>query len=334
MTKILIEPEVDKRETLVKLVRKWGDVNTDGLLEETSQMYTIPEIEGFIGYRIESSTAVVFGDPVCSPEDRPHLAKSFQDYCTAKNLGVVYTIVSQDFASWSFQNQSAVTVEFGEKFVLDPFNNPINNSGSKAVLVRKKVKHAVNEGVTVHEYLGDDPSIEKQLEDVASIWLEKRHGPQIYLAHVTLFNDRYGKRYFYGKRGDKIIGLLILNELQEQNGWLLNNIMMTKDAPNGLSELMIINALQILEKENCRFVLIGPVPGKQLGEIKGVSFLPATLTRWVFSISKYIFNLQGHATFWDKFQPRSEKSYLVFPDKNLKYSSVKALLRAFNTTLG
>ena len=194
------------RETLVKLIRKWGDVNTDGLLEESCQTFSTPEFEGFIGYKVESSNAVVFGDPVCAPEDRPQLAKAFDEECKRMNIGVVYTIVSKDFADWASENLEAVMIEFGKKFVLEPHHNPTQNSGSKAVLVRKKVKHAVNEGAMVKEYLGNDPKIEKQIEDLAEGWLKKRKGPEIYLSHLTLFKDRYGKRWFYAQKGDKIVG--------------------------------------------------------------------------------------------------------------------------------
>ena len=37
------------RNAIVNLVRKWGDVNTEGLLSATCQYFAIPDIEGFIG---------------------------------------------------------------------------------------------------------------------------------------------------------------------------------------------------------------------------------------------------------------------------------------------
>ena len=199
-------------------MRQWGDVNADALLEETCQIFSIPEIEGFIGYKVESSTAVVFGDPVCSPEDKPAFAQAFEEECQRKNLDVVYTIVSQDFADWYSANLSAAMIEFGTKLVLDPHHNPIHNTGSKAILVRKKVKQALREGVEVKEYAADDPLMEKQMEKIAVEWLQKRQGPQIYLAGITLFKDHYGKRWFYALKGEQIVGLLVLNELQSQTG--------------------------------------------------------------------------------------------------------------------
>lgn len=329
-----IQPEqAIEWQTRVKLVRRWGDVNTNGLLEDSTLAFSAPGIEGFIGYKIEASNVVVFGDPVCSLENKAPLAIAFQDYFNSKKLGVVYTIVSQDFAKWALEHLSATTIEFGENFIFDPQNNPMNNHGHKAGLVRRKFKHALKEGGVVKEYAGQDSIIEQQIENAAAEWLKNRHGPQIYLCHMTLFKNRLGKRWFYAEREGHIVGILVLNRIEQKDGWLLTNVMMLNDAPHGLSELLIISVLQILEKENCRYVSVGPIPAKQLGEISGISPFRAQLTHWIFKCAKFIFHLEGHTVFWDKFQPQTESSYLVFPQKNLRYSSIKALMRAYNVSM-
>ena len=83
----------------MNFVRKWGDVNTEGILSSTCQIFTAPRIEGLIGYRIETGNAVVFGDPECALEDKPRLATAFQEYCRSRKIGVVYIIVSEAFAN-------------------------------------------------------------------------------------------------------------------------------------------------------------------------------------------------------------------------------------------
>lgn len=333
MTQVLSETVKTARETIVKLIRKWGDVNTDGLLEPTVKTFFSAGIEGFIGYRIEGAHAVVFGDPVCSAANKPTLALAFQKHCESKNLKVVYTIVSKDFANWTFKALDASTVEFGETFILDPFHNPVNNKGSHAVLVRKKVKHATKTGVTVEEYTGNDPVIEQEINSIASQWVQRRRGPQIYLAHITLFNDREGKRWFYAKHEGKIVGLIVLNELKAKDGWLLNNQMLIQSAPNGTSELLIISALETLEKEDCHYVEAGPVTRKELGEIQGMNKAIEQLTRLVFKGAKHVFHLDGYEAFWTKFDPKLEGCYLSFPKRNIGYSSVRALMAAFNMSM-
>ncbi len=327
---VIGEKELLERKALINLVRKWGDVNTDGILDAACQIFTDPHIDGLIGYRVECGNAVVFGDPVCAAADKPMLAKAFQQFCLAHKIGVVYIIASPEFASWAGPNMRSVVIEFGEKLILNPLSNPVDHSGEKAGLVRKKVKHALKEGALVQEYSEDNPDIEKAIEDVATTWQKARLGPQVYLAHFSLFNDRVGKRWFYAKQDEKIVGILMLNELQAHNSWLLNNVMITKDAPHGISELLVIATLQALAKENCQSVTIGPVPREQLGEISGLGWFSETMTRWTYRLAKNYFHLNGHATFWKKFEPTTCSSCLLFPEKNLSFSSIKALLKALN----
>lgn len=321
------------RDYILSLVRKWGDVNTDGILDASCQIYMHPDIEGLVGYRIESHQAVVFGDPVCSAQEKPALAKAFQEFCERQHLGVVYTIVSDEFAHWAQKHLSSVLIEFGETFILNPQINPQDQTGSKAGLIRKKVKHALLEGAIVQEYLGNNPKIEQAIEDLALNWQKERRGPQIHLGHFTLFQDRFGKRWFYATHNGEIVGFLILNELQSSNSWLLNNVMISKGAPNGLSELLVISSLQIVEKENCQSVVIGPIPGKTLGKIDGIGSFSSKITRLAYQLIKKVFNLEGHEAFWRKFQPKVQSSYLLFPNKNISFFSVKAILKALNARL-
>jgi lysylphosphatidylglycerol synthetase-like protein (DUF2156 family) len=329
-TPLLKERAIDDFQTVVKIVRKWGDVNTDGILDSCCKIFSVPTIEGLIGYRIECRNAIVFGDPLCAPENKGALALAFQHYCEEQKLGVVYTIVSEEFTYWGVEHLSGALIEFGDKFVLDPFNNPMDNTGSKAVLVRKKIKQALRNEAVVQEYFGKDLFLEQKIEEVADGWLQSRKGLQVYLSKINLFKNPYGKRWFYAKHKENIVGILTLNDLQSHQGWLLNNLMITPEAPSGTSELLVISALEVLKKENCRFVLVGPVPAKQLGEIIGLNPLSTAFVRGLFTCAKKILRLEGHGVFWEKFQPTLQKSYLLFPKKNLRFSSIKALFQAFN----
>ena len=154
--------------------------------------------------------------------------------------------------------------------------------------------------------------------------------PQVFLADFTLFKDCVGKRWFYAKQEEKIVGIIILSELHSHNGWLLNNVLITKDAPHGISELLVISMLQTLAKENCQYVSMGPVPGNQLGEIIGLGGFSETVARLAYQFAKRVFHLGGREAFWKKFQPTILPSYLLFPEKNLSYSSIKSLLLALN----
>ncbi|MBP9842145.1 MAG: DUF2156 domain-containing protein [Simkaniaceae bacterium] len=314
------------RLQLVKLVRKWACINTDGLLDQTTQIFSVPHIEGFIGYRIELGNAVVCGDPVCNSANKIGLAKEFERYCLERKLKVVYIIVSEEFANLASEHLSFSLIEFGRKFVLDPFKYVEPQSA----LLRKKIRQSSRQGIEIQEYMGDDPTVEASIEEIATTWIQNRKGIQIYLCTPNLFKDRQGKRWFYALHAGKIIGFVLLNQLESRGGWLLNNVMISKETPSGLSEHLVVSALQTLAKENCRFVLIGPVPAKTLGKITDFGKIMTALARLTFKALKKICYLDGHEVFWGKFDPELRSSYLLFPKKQLHISTVIALLRALN----
>lgn len=315
---------------IIDAVRTWGDINSDGILDTTCHIFAVPHITGLIGYRKDSRNAVVLGDPVCAPENKGMLAKAFQDYCKEQKLGVVYTIASEDFAKWAAEHLSASLIEFGDRIILNPIDNPMKKTGPKAVLVRKKVKRATKDGVAVREYTGEDLELEKQIEQIGQDWVKARKGPQVYLSPLSIFSDKQGKRWFYATWEGHVIGLLVLNEISSVKGWMMNNLMLTNEAPVGTSELLVISALQQLEKENCQFVLAGPTPTKRLGKMTGMGRLKQTFTRLAYQIATKVFNLDGQVVFWEKFQPTIEGSYLLFPEQNLNLLSVKAILHAYH----
>ncbi|HEV3269688.1 MAG TPA: phosphatidylglycerol lysyltransferase domain-containing protein [Candidatus Rhabdochlamydia sp.] len=317
------------RLRLIELVRKWAEVNTDGILEKTTQIFSVPHIDGIIGYRIELKNAVVYGDPVCAPIDKIALAKEFENYCQNQNMKVIYIIVSEEFAHVAVEHLSFSLIEFGKKFLLDPFKYV----DAKTRLLRKKVRQSSRNGIEIFEYAGNDPQIEQSMEQLATAWVAARRGIQVYLATPTLFADRIGKRWFFAKQGREIIGLALLNELQSHQGWLLNNVMVTKEAPSGVSEHLLVSVLETLEKEQCRSVLIGPVPAKELGKVIGLGQIIVLLASWAFKALKKVCRLDGHEIFWEKFQPELKSSYLLFPKNRFRPSSIIALLRALNITL-
>lgn len=314
-----------QRSLLVKQVRRWGDLNTDAILDSACQIFSIPTIEGFIGYKIEGECAIVFGEPLCASDDKGRLAEAFQRYCEGQNLSVTYIIVSDEFVNVA---KKPIAIQFGNKLILDPSRDPLKNTGSKGVLVRKKVKRAIGEGLSVSEYRSDDPKLEKAIEKIGIAWLQSRHGAQVYIAHLSFFADKEGKRWFYAHQGEKVVGVLLLNQIQASSGWLLNNLMISKEAPNGTSELLITSVLKILEEEKCHYVEIGPVVGKQLEKLVGLGPFSIWLTRGLFKVAKRIFRLDGQTDFWEKFQPEKEPSYLLFDQINFR--TIKALKSALN----
>jgi lysylphosphatidylglycerol synthetase-like protein (DUF2156 family) len=326
-------PSTDsERDQLVALIRRWGGLTSDALLDPSCKFFSTPHIEGIIGYRIESNCAVVFGDPVCAPHDIPALTQAFHQNCLERGNSVIYLMSSETFARWAIQNICKSLVEFGEELYLDPHCHPMERHGTHASLVRRKVRHALKEGTTVKEYLSQDPQLEHAIEQVGMAWLQSRRGPQVHISRVYLFNDRLGKRWFYAQHGEEIIGVVVLNQLQAKQGWLLNHLMIKPHAPHGTQELLVISALEALQREGCHFVSFGAVPSSQLGEMIGVSKFSSWVSPLIFKMIYKIFHLSGLKMFWGKFHPEAERSYLLFSQSHIGFKEMRALMHAMNVS--
>jgi lysylphosphatidylglycerol synthetase-like protein (DUF2156 family) len=320
----------EERTHLIQTIRHWGSPISDAILNGC-KIFSLPGVEGIIGYHLMCGVAIVMGDPVCALENRTHFVNGFHQFCKQKNLKVVYAVVSKNFAEWALQNIYQVAIEFGEELSVDPQVDPRKKTGDHAVLIRKKIKRALSEAITIHEHVLQQPELEKAMEEVGVAWLKGRHGAQIYVSPIKLFSDRLGKRWFYAQKEERIIGVAALHQLQARQGWLLNHLLTIDEAPPGTSELLIISILEKLAQENYSLLTFGIIPGNHL-EIKGLGKFSTWLCQLGFKISQKIFRLQGRKKFWEKFQPHCESSYLLFSQSSISIFEVFALLRALNVS--
>ncbi|MFI0434520.1 MAG: phosphatidylglycerol lysyltransferase domain-containing protein [Parachlamydiaceae bacterium] len=315
------------------LVRRWGGLTTDALLDPRCQHFERSEIEGFIGYRVEYDCAIVFGDPVCSSVDTLQLAQAFQEFCKTKYKNIIYLTASETFVKSANQKVCKAFIEYGEEVFLDPHVNPKDRQGTHASLVRRKMRHAQKNNVTVSEYLPYDSIMEKNIENVGIEWLNSRKGPQIHISNVHLFDHRMGKRWFYAKKEDQIIGVVVLNQLHARKGWHMNHLMFTPDAPNGTPELLVVSVIEILKHEDCPFISFGFTPHDHLGNIHGLSSFSAWMARQSYKLANHFFHLGGHKMFWGKFHPETKPSYIAFSNPKIGWREILALMRAMNASI-
>lgn len=321
----MMSNNVFDRDQTVQIIRRWGALTTDALLDPLCQFFILPDIEGLIGYQIHDGCAIVFGNPVCRLTDRPALTHAFHAFCKEHRLRVVYLMVSDDFVQWSLNKTCRVAIHFGDELTLDPQVDPRSLHGTHASLVRRKLRHGTNEGVIVKEYIGLDPALESTLNDVGAAWLNNRQGPQIHISRVYLFEDRMGKRWFYAKHHEKIVGVIVLNSLENRQGWLINHLMIAPEAPGGTPELLVVTALDTLKNEGCTYATFGVAPNDKLGETIGLGKISAWAAPLVYRLAYRFFSLQGLNMFWGKFDPQRTPSYLLFASPTIGYREIAAL---------
>ncbi|HUS65604.1 MAG TPA: DUF2156 domain-containing protein [Kofleriaceae bacterium] len=312
-------------------VRAHGCAVSTALLDPACRHFFVPGVPGVIGYREGWGCAVGLGDPVCPPEQTGALVDAFGDFCHARDAGAVFAVASPALTALCVARGWAA-IEFGVELILDPRRDP--QSGARGRELRKKVNRAKKAGVTVHEHHLGDPLVERAMEQCALSWLGARRGPQIYLARVRLFADPLGKRWFYALFGERIVGVLSMMRLDARDGWLLDHLIATPDAPGGTTERLAAHALGVLGAEGCRFATFGPAPSAELGRVVGLGPVAEALARGIYETVGRVFHLDARVRYRKKFQvERTEASSLVF-SRGLGLRELTGVLRAFNVSLG
>src|SRR6516162_7987138 len=98
-------------------IHQWGGSIAEAVLDLNCQYFTIPEIDGFIGYRILHGCVVAIGDPVCARENQAQLSKAFQQFYRENNWPCVYFLASKQFAKWAIDHLCKIMVEVGEEII-------------------------------------------------------------------------------------------------------------------------------------------------------------------------------------------------------------------------
>lgn len=322
--------KVHENKAVAEYVHLWGNSASQALLDPECQLFSTPTVDGIVGYRFELKAAVVFGDPVCAPQDIPTLALAFHEYCKAHNKSIVYISATEPFANWATNNSCKTLISFGDEVVLNPMQDAMLLKGKKASLLRNKWNQSKRDGIEVKEYTTADDKLEQAMEHVANAWLNDRKGPQMSLLQVNLFGDRTRKRWFYAQYQGKVIGVLMLNSLDLFKGWVINMLMVDPTAPNPTSEFIVLSTLEILRSEGCTYFSIGTTPAVSLARIEGLNSAIAWIARYIFVLAKKIFKLSDRQRYWKKFHPQTKPLYLLLSNPGIKVQEILAIMRALN----
>lgn len=306
----------------------YGSAASEAMFDFPCRFFQMPDCSGIIPYRLESNCAVVFGEPLCPQEELPRLIENFHKHCEKAGYNIIYVIVSEKFAKDMTSNHCSILMESCKELIFDPQLDPCKTSNR----LRHRVEKAIKHGLTVHEYIPCDPEIETALKKIGMQWQEAIKGPHIYLGHLDFFENYTGKRWFYVKDGDEITSMIMLSKLEAQNGWLLKFLINKPKAFHDTSEFLMTSVLEILRKENCRFLSKGMIPIDVLGEIKGLNSFTELSIRAVYKVINKIYKFQKRKEYWLRYNPKIASTYMLFTRPCIGINEIKALIKVFRTS--
>jgi len=142
-----------------------------------------------------------------------------------------------------------------------------------------------------------------------------------WLFTVDLFQHKEKKKYFAARDATgKLIGFLAASPIPARDGWYLEDILRAKNAPNGTTDLLVVEVLNALKREGAKLATLGTAPMAMSAPINPQvddSPLLSKAMRLGAKCLSVFYNFNGVRHFKTKFAPSWWESEYVLMSPNL-----------------
>lgn len=314
-----------------ELVLRYGwNVMAYQILNPGLEYWFSADGEAVVAYVVANGYRVVAGAPVCPPESLADAATAFGEEARREGQRVCYFGAQDRLIELMAERGPASKVLLGAQPFWDPRHWP-------AILERKaslraQLARARNKGVAVRlwapEGAADHPALRRCLDE----WLETRGLPPMhFLVEWNVLPHLLDRRLFVAERVGQPVGFLIASPVPLRNGWLIEQIIRGRAAPNGTTELLLDTAVRALAAEGAEYVTLGlsplsPVIAQHPPPPRSIRLLLG----WVRLHGRRFYNFEGLDRFKSKFQPEGwEPIYAVTDRRRIPVRLLYAIAGAF-----
>jgi len=289
--------------------------------------------EGVVGYVRAARCRVVAGAPVCPSERLAGTAAEFEADARRAGHWVCYFGAQERLIDLSAERGPVSVLLLGAQPVWDPQHWPAI-LGSKASL-RAQLARARNKGVTVRPWPAAGAEGHPELQRCLHEWLETRGLPPMhFLVEWNVLARLLDRRLFVAERDGQVIGFLIASPIPLRNGWLIEQMIRGRAAPNGTIELLLDTAVRAVASEGATFVTLGLSPLAQIAShYPPPPWSVRLLLAWVRVHGRRFYNFEGLERFKRKFQPVEwEPIYAATNRPRISVRTLYAIAGAFGGT--
>jgi phosphatidylglycerol lysyltransferase len=195
--------------------------------------------------------------------------------------------------------------------------------GDRAKKARAGVNQARRAGVRVTEVFEVDEQLVRETTCLCKSWLTTRRSPIRFewLFTVDPFRHRDQKKYFTARDADgKLVGFLAASPIPARDGWYLEDVLRSRNAPNGTTDLLVVEVLNSLKRDGARLATLGTALLATEGGVDKdvhISAVLSQLTRSIAGCFWIFYNFDGVRHFKAKFAPSWWESEYVLMSQNV-----------------
>lgn len=322
-----------EEERLAKFVRRYARTPLGPFLRlPGNQVLELVGGRAVVGYRRIGRVFVTVGEPVAEPGLEATALTELIDHCGRNGWRPVLVQVGEEGAVRgrelglrSIKMSEVATIELA-KFAL---------TGHARANLRHSVSHATRAGVVARRYNDALRTVESdaRLQEISDAWLMTKHGPEMgfTLGRFDL-EELQAQDTFVAEVSGQIVAFLNWYSFWDGHAVVSDLMRRGTDAPPGTMELLIVNSMEEFAARGCELVSLGGAPFASTTGRHGVIEKALGLAyehggRW--------YDGKGLFAFKDKFRPRWEPQYVLYPARRDVPRAIAALLRAwYGSTAG
>jgi len=289
--------------------------------------------DGVVGFAQHRRVLVVGGAPVCALDRLDDISAEFVADARKRGYSVCYFGAGERLESRYASDASWSRVLLGAQPAWDP--RDWSPAVAKRASLRAQFNRARNKGVTVTEWdarlAENNPDLQRCLEE----WLATRGLPPLhFMVEPETLSRLQDRRVLVAQRGAKeVIAFTVLSPVPARNGWLVEQIVRGKRAPNGTAELLIDSAMRAIGASGASYATLGLSPLSQRAGIpqpRQPMWLRVAL-EWVRRHGARFYNFGGLDAFKSKFNPHVwEPIYAIADGRRFPPSALYAIAGAFS----
>jgi len=328
----------DERAAAFELLRRFGVTPGAFFIRYDApwRYFFTPGVEGVVVYVASNGTAVAWSDPLCAPDDGPALLKEFIDGMRDQGLQACLLAVSERVARLAMSS-GAAALKIGEEPVFDltTWQQPRGDAGKKLRWGLNKARRA---NVVVQGYRPGatrQPEVEAELMEVQARWEAALGRPIVrsFLRPAPL-EEAAEKRIFVARRRvdggapGPIEAFVACSPIYGRGGWYLEDLVRLPSAPNGTTELLLVEAIHALAAEGASSATLGIAP------LRGSDEQLDRRARWLIPLLRLAFDqfdsryhFMSLSRYKAKFAPTAwEPRYVAFIPPRPSPGLVKAVV--------
>lgn len=285
-------------------------------------IYRIPEMEGFISYRISGNFAVVLESPVCAPENQKALIKSFDKYCFESGVkSFYYRVAEEDLAPFVASGKKRLYL--GQEGIVDLTNFTLEGGSRKSI--RNALKKVTDTGYKGKLYVAPiKDGLLQKIKSVSDEWLAETEREEIVFSQGMFDWEELKKQTIITVENseEKIVAFLNVIPDYAPGEGTYDLIRKTNDAPNGVIDFILVELFKYLKATGCTTVNLGFAPLSGLDDPKN---LTERSMKFAYEKIRSFSHYKGLRDAKDKFSPVWHNKYLVY-DQDYDLIQVPAVL--------